>query len=196
MEPLTRVEGIAYVRFTAPDLQEMEPSLNEFGLITREVDGCLYGIGRDGASFARVTEAGEPAFRALGLRAESIDEVRRLAAREGVEVKPLSAPGGGVIARLIDPDGVTVEVVAGQLRGERTVLPREPVRNSAALRARLCEPVRVDADRSTVLRLGHCVLNVADSRRSEVWYKKQFHFITPDEIEVAPGFATMPGTTS
>lgn len=189
MEPLIRIEDIAFVCFAAPDLDEMRRFLVEFGLSTAEQDGRLYGAGRDGAPYAHVTEPGEAAFRALGLRAASVADVHRVAAHDGVAVTSLDAPGGGVVARLTDPDGIAVELVAGQSWGERTATAPEPVRNSAALRGRLRKPVRVDAGPSTVLRLGHCVLNVSDFMRSEAWYKQRFGFITSDEIEVAPGHA-------
>ncbi len=189
MTPIIKVEDVAYVRFAAPDLGRMCSFLDEFGLVTSVQNGSLYGAGRDGAPFAHVTEPGESRFLALGLRAATVTDVETVAAHERVAVEPLAAPGGGVVARLRDPDGFVIEVVAGQAWGESAVLAREPVRNSAALRARLREPVRIEAGPSTVLRLGHCVLNITDFRTSEAWYKERFGFITSDEIEVAPGHA-------
>ena len=49
--------------------------------------------------------------------------------------------------------------------------------------------MRLKPGPSTVLRLGHAVLEVSDFRKSEAWYKSRFGFITSDEIEMAPGAA-------
>ncbi len=103
MIPLSRIEDIAFVRFAAPDLGEMRRFLVEFGLGVREEGGRLYGTGRDGAPVVHATEPGEPAFRAFGLRAADIEDLRRVAAHDGVAVEPLDAPGDGFVARLPTP---------------------------------------------------------------------------------------------
>lgn len=188
MTAVIRIEDIAYVRFGAPDLDEMQCFLNEFGLATRREGDRLYGVARDGWPFAHVTEAGEPCFRALGLRAESVDDLARLAAAEGVPLEDSAAPGGGKLVRLTDPDGYTVEIVAGQRR-EAVATPTASTVNCAASRERTRQPVRLTPGPATVIRLGHCVLGVSDFRASEAWYKSRFGLLTSDEIEAVPGFA-------
>lgn len=184
-----RVEDISHVRFVAPDLAEMRRFLEDFGLVCFEEGGRLYGRGSDGSPFAHVTEPGKAAFRGLGFRAGSIDDLHRLAASEGRAVEPFDAPGGGSVVRLSDPDGNLVEVVAGQTWGEVAPCSLEAPFNSAATRRRLRVPVRLSPGPSRVHRLGHAVLNVGDFRRSEEWYKERFGFITSDEIEAAPDVA-------
>ena len=186
---ITRVEDIGHVRFAAPDLAEMRRFLEEFGLSCFERDGRLYGRGSDGAPFAHVTERGEAAFLGLGLRLADRESLERLADSEGARVEPFDAPGGGWVVRLRDPDGNAVEAVAGQAWDEAGAHVPESGFNSAALRRRLRSAVRLAQGPSRVRRLGHAVLNVADFRRSERWYKERFGFITSDEIEAAPGVA-------
>ena len=112
---IIKIEDIAFVRFAAPDLDEMRSFLTQFGLDCFDGQGDrLYAKGRDGAPFVHSTEHGDPAFRGLGLRAQSVQDLQLLAAAEGVAVKDFAAPGGGKVVRLTDPDGVSVEVVAGQ----------------------------------------------------------------------------------
>lgn len=181
-----KIEDIAHVRFRAPDLEKMRVFLTEFGLDAQlHSDGHLYARARDGSPFSHVTEHGAPEYVGLGLRAESIEDLARLAASEGAALVDLETPGGGKCLRLRDPDGVLVEVVAGQAKLDSEALPSEPPRNSAEKRPRKRIPVRLDAGPSHVLRLGHCVMNVSDFRVSERWYKDRFGFITSDEIEAA-----------
>ena len=184
---LIKIEDIAHVRFSAPDLQEMERFLSDFGLSSQlGQDGRLYACAQDGSPYCHVTEMGEAGFRALGLRAESVEDLNRLATNEKSTVKDNPIPGGGKILHLVDPDGFTVEVVAGQERSSKSALPAEPIRNNIVVQPRQSEAVRLEPGPSHVMRLGHAVLNVSDFRRSEKWYKERFGFITSDEIEAAP----------
>jgi catechol 2,3-dioxygenase-like lactoylglutathione lyase family enzyme len=173
---ITKISDISHVRFTAPNLQRLEEFLVQFGLKpTLWPNGVLYARGAGAAPFLHVTTLGEPGFAALGLRADSLAD--------------LDAPGGGKVVRLRDPDGRLVEAVAGQTSAEPLPLESENPRNSATTHARVREAVRLRPGPASVVRLGHCVLAVADFRRAEVWYKSRFGFITSDEIETAPGAA-------
>lgn len=180
------IEDIAHVRFSAPDLAQMRAFLEDFGLACSEHEGRLYGRGSDGRPFLHATEHGEPAFQALGLRAASIADLERLAQTEGTAVEPMTDPGGGSMVRLTDPDGYRVEVVAGQQAVEAAPSFPDTPHNSAEAQARLDEPLRLNPGPSHVLRIGHCVLGVANFRASERWYKERFGFLTSDEIEAAP----------
>jgi len=185
-----KIEDIAYVRFTAPDLAEMRKFIEEFGLKpVTDADGALYARGAGPAPFVHATSLGEPGFAAIGFRAASLDDLKRLADAEGAPVHPHAAPGGGFVIQLTDPDGHKVEVVAGQAMTDPLPVPPEGERNSAHAKARARTPVRLSAGPSTVVRLGHAVLEVTDFRASERWYKDRFGFITSDEIEMAPGMA-------
>jgi len=185
-----RIEDIAYVRFSAPDLDEMERFAVAFGLTpTIRTDARLICRTAGSEPVAHVTELGEAKFLCVGFRAENLSDLKRLSEQEGAAIEDLDWPGGGKVVRLKDPDGHGVEVVAGQAKVEPLPVRGEPVRNSAGGRSRSRTAVRLDAGPSTVLRLGHAVLDVSDFRRSESWYKTRFGFITSDEIEMAPGMA-------
>lgn len=185
-----RIEDIAHVRFTAPDLGVMRAFLVEFGLTpVASEDGALYARGAGTAPFVHATSLGDAGFAALGLRAESVEDLQRFADAEGLAVEPHSAPGGGHVVRLTDPDGRLVEVVAGQTPAKPLPLAADAPHNSANEKSRVRKTLRLDAGAATVVRLGHAVIEVADFRRSEDWYKSRFGFITSDEIEMAPGMA-------
>lgn len=185
--PIIKVEDIAHVRFAAPDLAQMRAFLDDFGMESFESHGRLYGRGTDGRPFLHVTEPGEARFVALGFRAETVADLDRLAASQGVAVEDLAEPGGGRIVRLTDPDGYGVEIVAGQAKGDASLPLADPLRNTAAARPRQRATVRLDAAPAHVLRIGHAVLKVRDFRASEAWYKERFGFLTSDEVEAAKG---------
>ncbi|MFM2302460.1 MAG: hypothetical protein RLZZ84_2196 [Pseudomonadota bacterium] len=182
-----RIEDIAYVRYAAPDLDEMRRFLTDFGLTCYDDGGRLYARGTDGRPFVHVTEPGKAGFRALGLRAETIADLAALAAHDGVAVEDLSEPGGGKIVRLTDPDGFQIEVVAGQACADGVLPFADLPRNTAAARTRLRQLVRLSPAPAHVRRIGHAVLNVSDFRTSERWYKDRFGFLTSDEVEAAQG---------
>lgn len=187
---IIKIEDIAYVRFSAPDLEAMKAFLVEFGLTpVPSADGVLYARGTGSQPFLHATQQGDPSFVALGLRAESMADLKRLAEAEGMKIEPLNAPGGGSMVVLTDPDGYRVEVVAGQAPTATITLPNGAVRNDARGKARLRASTRLAAGPANVVRLGHAVLGVKDFRASEAWYKSRFGFITSDEIEAAPGFS-------
>lgn len=183
--PVIRIEDIAHVRFAAPDLSLMRGFLEDFGLTCFEAGGRLYGKGSDGRAFVHVTEPGEAGFLAVGLRAGSLADLERLAAREGVPVEAGGEPGGGMVVRLTDPDGYRIEVVAGQTCAPPAAVPA-PRFNSAAAKPRQREPIRLSPAPARVRRIGHAVLKVSDFRASERWWKERFGFLTSDEIEAAP----------
>lgn len=187
---LLKIEDIAHVRFAAPDLGEMERFTVAFGLTpSRRTETLLFCRGAGTSPVLHVTEKGEARFLAVGFRAESLADLEKLAASEGVPVEDLDWPGGGQVVRLVDPDGHHVDVVAAQTPVDALPLRAEPVRNTARVRARPRAPVRLTSGPSTVLRLGHAVLEISDFRRSEAWYKDRFGLITSDEIEAAPDMA-------
>ena len=186
-----KVEDIAYVRFRAPELDRMEKYLQDFGLasVPSTSQDRLYMRGRGSAPFVHVTERGEPAFLALGLRASSREDLETLAAAAKAEVERSEEPGGGFIVRIKDPDGHGVEVVAEQSPAGELPLDEHIAWNNVHVRPRQRSVKRTGAGSASVVRLGHGVLNVADFRRSEAWYKSHFGFITSDEIVAGPEIA-------
>jgi catechol 2,3-dioxygenase-like lactoylglutathione lyase family enzyme len=185
---IIKIEDIAHVRFTAPDLAEMRGFLEDFGLIPFEEGGRLFARGTGSAPFLHRTDLGEPGFAGLGLRATSLADLKRLAEAESVAVEPLDTPGGGHVVVLRDPDGRRVEVVAGQSAAAPLDHTGEAWNNAYAS-PRVARVKRTHQGAARVVRLGHGVLNVADFRVSERWYKERFGFITSDEIALSPDFA-------
>jgi catechol 2,3-dioxygenase-like lactoylglutathione lyase family enzyme len=185
-----RIEDVAFVRFRAPDLLEMRKFLEDFGLVIVEAaDSRLVARGSGPAPVTHITERGDAGFAGVGFRAASVKELETLARAEDVRVQDFDAPGGGRRIVLTDPDGHTVEVVAGQSPAEQLALPEAQAWNRAGARNRLRAVKRIATGPANVVRLGHVVLNVSKFRASEQWYKDHFGFITSDEIQLTPEFS-------
>jgi catechol 2,3-dioxygenase-like lactoylglutathione lyase family enzyme len=103
-----------------------------------------------------------------------------------VSVVTLDGPGDGSVVRLRDPDGFEIEVVAGRTAVTRSEAPAPAPTNDAHATPRLNALKRLFKGPSHVKRLGHCVLNVSNFRKSEAWYKSRFGLITSDEIDLGP----------
>jgi catechol 2,3-dioxygenase-like lactoylglutathione lyase family enzyme len=187
---MIKAEDIAFVRFTAPDLDKMEAFLVDFGLARAHRDHqTLYMRGAGGDAFLHVTHKGEPGFAGVAFKARNLDDLQKLARENDSRVEPLDGPGGGQRVQLRDPDGFTVEAVAGRAPALELPLPLAQPSNDAAMKPRRNEVKRVGAGAAHVKRLGHCVLNVSNFRASEAWYKERFGFITSDEIQLSPDLA-------
>lgn len=177
-----KIEDIAHVVFRAPDLDRMAGFLDDFGMPGSAASGRLFARGYGASPYLHITEEGEPGFAALGFRAVSTADVEALARSEGAALLNADRPGGGILLRLDDPDGFTIEIVAGQQLPPPLERPTCEGWNDAQQRGRLRRTKRLGAAAAHVIRLGHCVLGVTDFRRSEAWYKERFGFLTSDEI--------------
>lgn len=180
-----KVIDVAFVRFRAPDLDEMESFLDDFGMHRSErSDDTLYMRGADDEGFVHVTQrAPEAGFVGVAFEAASEADLAVLAERDEFSaIEPLDGPGGGSVVRTTDPDGFQVEVVAGRDSVGSVELGRQVTHNDGNAQPRLNEATRLDAGPSQVKRLGHCVLDVQDFRTSEAWYKERFGLVTSDEI--------------
>lgn len=187
---IVKAHDVAYVRFKAPELGLMRRFLTDFGMTETPHGGDrLFMRGQGGDPFVHVTDLGEPGFAGFGLSLKCEADLQRLADAERVAIEALDAPGGGKVVRLQDPDGVTVEVVAGQEAGEVLTPLQDSQWNEAGVIGRSGRRAGVRRGPSHVLRLGHVVLAVSDFRRSEAWYKERFGLLTSDEIQPAPGVA-------
>jgi catechol 2,3-dioxygenase-like lactoylglutathione lyase family enzyme len=187
---ILKIEDVAHVRFRAPDLAEMRTFLEDFGLtVVEAMPTRIVARGAGSSPVAHVTELGDAGFVGVAFRAESLADLERLAAAEGVAVERLDLPGGGSVVTLSDPDGHRVDVVAGQATAEPLPVAVAQAWNRQGSHERLRATKRIDAGAANVVRLGHVVLNVSNFRASEHWYKERLGFITSDEIRLSPDFA-------
>ncbi len=183
---MIKIADVAFVRFSAPDLDAMEHFAEAFGLaISERTDQTLYCRGTDPEPYIHVTQLGEPGFSGIAFDAVSADDLKAASQLEGAsKVEPLDGPGGGQRVRFSDPDGFPVEVVHG-----RAPLPGLEVRrgspiNTGSNPVRFGTLQRVEAGPAQIKRLGHCVLRVSNYRASADWYQSRFGFLVSDSVYV------------
>ncbi len=160
--PVITIQDIAYVRYGAPDLEQMERFLTDFGLscVVRNAE-YLYMRAHGSAHHVHITQrTAQAAPLGFGLRAQSAQDLHTLARHLGKKVQTCDAPGGGEKVCFSDPAGFAVEVIHGQ-----QTLPLLESRPSLACnvadsRRRLGASLRVNTAPSQIQRLGHLVLLV------------------------------------
>jgi catechol 2,3-dioxygenase-like lactoylglutathione lyase family enzyme len=181
---MIKVQDIAYVRFAAPDLDVMQRFASDFGLVlTARENDTLYHRGSDPSPYVHVTELGDAGFRGVAFEAASAEDLAAASKLEGASpVEKLEEPGGGQVVRFTDPDGYQVEIVHGRELLASLSVPTTKGVNRGSDRQRVGSVHRPPAGPSSVKRLGHAVVRVANFRRSEEWYKSRFGFLSSDEV--------------
>ena len=181
---MIKVQDIAYVRFAAPDLDVMQRFASDFGLVlTDRENDTLYHRGSDPSPYVHVTELGDAGFRGVAFEAASAEDLAAASKLAGASpVEKLGAPGGRQVVRFTDPDGYQVEIVHGRKLLPSLSVPTGKGVNRGSERQRVGSVHRPPAGPSSVKRLGHAVVRVADFRRSEEWYKSRFGFLSSDEV--------------
>ena len=181
---MIKVKDIAYVRFSAPDLDEMERFLVDFGLQRAERrDDRLFMRGTGPDPFVHETVQGEAGFAALAFDAGSAEALEAAAQLEGASaIEDIDGPGGGRCVRFTDPDGYTVEIVHGRAPSDPIVPHHGEPLNTGTAQPRQGTLQRLAAGPSQVKRIGHCVIRVSDFEKSQAWYQSRFGFLVSDEI--------------
>jgi catechol 2,3-dioxygenase-like lactoylglutathione lyase family enzyme len=181
---MIKVQDIAFVRFGAPDLDEMERFTHDFGLVTSaRSDDALYSRGTDPSPWIHVAERGEPGFRGVAFDAASEADLEAAAGLDGASaIEPLDGPGGGRRVRFTDPDGFGVEVVHGRAPLEALPVSQPLPLNRGSDVLRRGERQHMVRGPAQVKRIGHCVVIVADFQESETWYKSRFGFLDSDRV--------------
>ncbi len=180
---MTAIKDVLYVRFCVTDLQAQQKFLDDFGFQTRIDAGLLMARGTDGSPYIYLAEeASEPAFVSVGFAAESEAALRDIAAIDGASIEPNPLSGGGLIARLTDPNGFSVEVVADIADSSSLTVAGRSGFNDGAEKQRLGERVAFAAPECLVKRLGHVVLMVKDFGETFAWYQRRLGLLISDEI--------------
>ncbi|MGY9001272.1 MAG: VOC family protein, partial [Rhodospirillales bacterium] len=165
---MIKVTGLAYARFRAPDLDEMEIFLKHFGLErSARTETALYMRATDEDHHVHITEIGNPAFIGPAFYAGSESDLEKLARAPGASnVEEINEPGGGKRVRIKDPDGFEVEIVYGIKSLDRIPVKKSYKTNNGDDVRRKGELVRLTPGAVQCKRVGHIVLNVTDFNAS------------------------------
>lgn len=176
---------LSKVKFRAPDLDQMQKFLTEFGLLLSSQDSKVLRMSGHGDSGCiHLTELGAAAFVGFGLEVADDAQLDHLALQTGREITHAEQKR---TVFLTDPDGYEIAITAESQDMSSAKEQSAPKINYPNATNRIDETKHRMSGPSKIMRLGHVVLNVANFRESESWYKSHFGFLTSDEIELQPG---------
>ena len=183
-----KVSELAYCRLQVPDLDRQEKFLLDFGLIptVREAKRRFYR-GTDAAPYCYVLEEGPEHFLGFAFNGKSRQDLDELAARHGVPVEPIDAPGGGFRVRLKEPNGYDVDVVHGIEPGQPIEIERHVMNTGADPLRRAGQLFRLKRGEPTpIKRLAHVVLGSPAVRETTDWFHTTLGMISSDEVTAGP----------
>lgn len=181
---VAKAVDVESVCFSAPDLKQMREFLIDFGLREAEDvgDGVLRMRGTAPLPYIHETVEGAPGFRSLAIRVRHMADLKALADASGAPIEAPHAPGSGHRVRMTDPNGFTVDAVAGKTDARPQPHGSRDPWNVIARRERAGVAKRVAAGPASVVRLGHVVLAVADVSETWAWWQSNFGLIASDEV--------------
>ncbi|MEN0106477.1 MAG: glyoxalase, partial [Pseudomonas sp.] len=111
---MINVCDIAYVRYQVPDLAQQKAFLLDFGMrLHAQSDSTLYMAAHKGGYPVHISHVGPNAALGVGLIAQSLEDLQRVAFAHGAEVRANDELGAGWIVTLHDPDGYRVDLLYG-----------------------------------------------------------------------------------
>lgn len=187
--PIIKVRDIAYGRLRAPDLDEMEEFLTEFGMVRSErTDDALYMRGTDPDHHIHVTEKGDPKFVGFAYNAASEEDLEKLSkeAPGASAVEDIDEPGGGKRVRLTEPNGYQIEVVWGIEQVAPIKVPFQKLNSGPEGNNRAGELMRIHQGPSRVKRIGHGVMGAPDLMGTVNWFRDTLGFVCSDDVYAGP----------
>ena len=181
---MPRVVEPLYVRYQVPDLGLCEAFLRDFGMLRVDHGGDgLFMRGSGAAPFVYEAVPGAGArFLGAGFRVDGAGDLEHLAKLAGSSVvqSVTDAPGGGRRVRMRMADGFEIDAVCG-------VGPAPPLDtrdaitlNTARVKPRVNQFVRIAREPALVSKLGHFVLHVSDHRAAVEWLTERLGLIASD----------------
>lgn len=190
MEPVIKVDDMAFASLQVPDLDQQEKFLIDFGMTrVARTDDTLYMRGDGPQAFVHVSHLGEKKFLSNAFYACSMADLEKLADTNGFsEVEELTSPGGGFRTHTTDPDGIGVQVVFGiKSRDLDSDLSAEEINVGGVEREnfrRINQPKRFQKGAyPRIKRYAHCGLNVRDMEASLEWYHQHLGIIASDLLK-------------
>jgi catechol 2,3-dioxygenase-like lactoylglutathione lyase family enzyme len=185
-DPILRADSMAYVRFRRRDVDEMERFLRDFGMTRVDYPGEVrFYRGCGSAAYLVSVEPGEDdAFLGFGASVRDAADLLLIGKETGAAVETVTAPGSGSRVRLVDPDGLEVDLVHGQVPVDPLEAPAVlgPV-NTPARKNRVNAVVRPPLAPSPIFKLGHIVIQRPNFDRAAQWYMRHLGVI-PSDVQV------------
>jgi catechol 2,3-dioxygenase-like lactoylglutathione lyase family enzyme len=182
-EAIIHADAVLSVSFERRDPDTMRRFLQDFGLLpvaTRGAVEYFRGVGTSPYLVA-IRASSRDAFTGFTLAACNEAALQTLSTTTSIPITDADEPGGGHKVRLVDPDGLTVDVVHGFEPASPLPTPTGliPV-NTPLQKPRLNAPVRPRLAPSPIFKLGHVVLERPNFDRAAHWYMRHFGLIPSD----------------
>jgi catechol 2,3-dioxygenase-like lactoylglutathione lyase family enzyme len=181
VNPVIKVDDLAWLEFQKPDLPASERFAHAFGFstVSRTADE-LQLRGSDAGSTCVIVRRGPSKYVGAAFRAAEPSDLFHLAEATGARARRLPDSVGGITVNLTDPSGATVRVVADthQLAG----LPSQHARtfNFGHEVSRTNGTQRPPRQPATIQRLGHVVLQTTSYLKTLNWYLEHLGLIVSD----------------
>jgi len=191
--PLIKVKRLAHVRVSAPDLEQAEKFLAEFGLqVAKRDTAAVYLRGTDANPPCYLLTQGESGVTAIAFEADSMTDLETIAGIDGASgIEALDGPCGGQVVRLTDPRGIIIEIIHGQTTLDAIAGAPAHQYNMDGERRREGILPLFQRSASHVKRLGHLVLESDDPRGLYHWYNTHLGLTRSDEVRLPDGDAFM-----
>ena len=190
MDPIIKVDDMAYATLQVPDLDKQEKFLINFGMKrVMRTETTLYMRGDGPQPFVHVSKLGQQKFLGNTFYACSMQDLESLAATEPFsDINEMTSPGGGFETSAIDPDGIGVNVVFG-------IQPRTVESDLNAIEFNVGGVERENFRRINqikrfekgayprIKRYAHCGINVMDLEKSLAWYHQYLGIIASDLLK-------------
>jgi len=182
---MIKVTDLAYVRLRAPDLDQMETFLTDFGLVrAARTPTALYMRGTDPAHHLHVTEkAPDAGFVGFAYHAASEEDLARVATVPGASsVESIDEPGGGKRVRLREPNGYQIEVIWGLEQLPPIAVDVTPMNTGPEPLRRAGTLMRLRKSPTPIKRIGHGVMGTPKVRETVQWFRDTLGFIGSDDV--------------
>jgi catechol 2,3-dioxygenase-like lactoylglutathione lyase family enzyme len=189
LSPIVKANDLLFVHFERPDLESAEQYLRDFGLmVVSKTANEMFLRGTGSRPYVyRVTRGPRARFIGLGLSVPNADDLQKLSSTFRRPIEAAVGPGGGSVVRLIDPEGVEVDVLHDIGLSEPLPTRRAIPHNAPSQIVRVNDTQRPALEPPQVTKLGHLVLETPDFDKSVRWYMDTLGFIPSDVMCLPDG---------
>jgi catechol 2,3-dioxygenase-like lactoylglutathione lyase family enzyme len=180
--PVIKAADIAWLEFEKPDLDRAEAFARAFGFATvvRTPDEVQLRGTDAGAPCVILRRGARSRFVGTAFKAQDDVDLRRLADATGRTVRALPESTGGMSVDLVDPNGMTVRVVAGMNTLSDLADQDAHVFNFGHQLQRTNATQRPGRAPAQVQRLGHVVVQTTKYTEALNWYLDNLGMIVSD----------------
>lgn len=182
VNPIVKVNRLAYMRYGRKDLDKAINFFKDFGLILESrSEDVAYFRAIEQASHALILQQSSDEYSVSGFTVDSFKTLQKLAKRKQLKIQSRTDPIGGHFVQLFDPDKNLIEVNFGL--NALSHLPHYQAAvsvNTPTHKARVNDVVRPQFAPPPIARLGHTVLAVRKFKESLHWYQDTLGLIVSD----------------